>query len=109
MEEAMKVLWFGKTSTTSLHPQSYNTVELYVMTIEGHLRQVASTHQRNWGESSHIFLQAYRASTQETIGIKPTNMMLGHELSPPCGLLLVSPPDKEQSRLKNIQNVRKAA
>jgi len=67
------------------------------MTIEGHLSQVASTHQRKWGESPHNFLQAYRASTQETTGMNPANMVLGSELSLPCGLLFASPPDKEQS------------
>jgi len=41
----MKGLGVSRTSKTSLHPQSDNTVQLYVMTIEGHLSQVASMHQ----------------------------------------------------------------
>jgi hypothetical protein len=37
MEEFVKVLGVSKTSKTPSHPQSDNTVELYVMTIEGAL------------------------------------------------------------------------
>ena len=74
------------------------------MTIEGHLSQVASTHQRNWDESPHIFMLAYRASTQETTGMKPANMVLVREISLPCDLLFASPPDKEQSRPNNHPN-----
>jgi len=48
MEEVVKGLGVSRTSKTHLHPQSNTTVELHVMTMGGHLSQMASTHQRNW-------------------------------------------------------------
>ena len=96
----MRGLGVSRTSKTPLHPQSNNTVELYVMTIEGHLSQMVS----NWGEIPHNFLLAYRASTQETIGMNPAIMVLGCERSLPCGLLFASPSDMEQSRPENHPN-----
>jgi hypothetical protein len=38
MDEVMKGLWVSRISKTTLHTQSDNTVELYVMTIEGELK-----------------------------------------------------------------------
>ena len=100
MEEVVKGLGVNRTSKTPLHPQSNTTVELYVMTIEGHLSQIVS----NWGESPHNFLLAYRASIQETIGTNPAIMVLGRERSLPFGLLFASPADMEQSKPNNNPN-----
>jgi hypothetical protein len=72
-------------------------VERYVKTIEEHLRKVVSTHQRDWDERLPIFLLVYRASTHDTTGMTPTNMVFGRELRLPCDLLFGAPPDKEQS------------
>jgi hypothetical protein len=97
MQEVLKRLGVGKTRTTPLHPQSDGMVEIYVKTIEEHLRKVVSTHQRDWDERLPIFLLAYRASTHDTTGITPANMVFGRELRLPCDLLFGAPPDKEQS------------
>jgi hypothetical protein len=71
--------------------------ERYVRTIEEHLRKVVSTHQRNWDDRLPIFLLAYRASTHDTTGVTPANMVFWRELRLPCDLLFGAPPDKEQS------------
>jgi hypothetical protein len=52
-------------------------VERYVKTIEEHLRKVVSTYQRDWDERLPIFLLAYRASTHDTTGMTPANMVFG--------------------------------
>lgn len=49
-------------------------------------------------ERLSIFLLAHRASTNETTGTTPTNMMFGRELRLPYDQILGAPPDKEQSR-----------
>jgi hypothetical protein len=72
-------------------------VERYVKTVDELLRKVVSTHQRDWDERLPIFLLAYRASTHETTGMMPANMVFGRELRLPCDLLFGAPPDKEQS------------
>jgi hypothetical protein len=41
-----------------------------------------------------IFLLAYWASTNETTGVMPANMVLGQELGLPCDLMFGDPPDK---------------
>jgi hypothetical protein len=77
MQEVLQRLGVGKTRTTPLHPQSDGMAERYVKTIEEHLRKVVSTHQRNWDERLPIFLLAYRASTHDTTGMTPANMVFG--------------------------------
>ena len=44
---------------------------------------------------------AYRASTHETTGVTPANMVFGRELRLPCDLMFGAPPDKEQSVTDN--------
>jgi hypothetical protein len=72
-------------------------VERYVKTVEEHLRKVVSSHQRDWDEILPPFLLAYRASTNETTGVTPANMVFGRKLRLPCDLMFRAPPDKEQS------------
>jgi hypothetical protein len=50
-------------------------VERYVKTIEEHLRKVVSTHQRDWDKRLSIFLLAYRASTHDTTGMTPADLV----------------------------------
>jgi hypothetical protein len=77
--------------TTPLHPQSDGMVERYMKTIEEHLRKVVSTHQRDWDERVPIFLLAYRASTHDTTGMTPANMVFGRELRLPLPIVRSSP------------------
>ena len=59
-------------------------VERYVRNIEEHLRKVVSSNQRNWDERLPLFLLAYRASTHETTGLTPANLVFGRELACPA-------------------------
>jgi hypothetical protein len=89
-------------------------VERYIKTIEEHLRKVVASHQKDWDARLPIFLLAYRASTHDTTGLTPANLMFGRELRLPGDLLLGAPPDKELptmdhaadlvDRLRNIHN-----
>jgi hypothetical protein len=72
-------------------------VERNVKTVEEHMRKVVSNHQRDWDERLPIFLLAYRASTHESTGVMPANMVFGSELRLPCDLMFGAPPDKDQS------------
>jgi hypothetical protein len=47
--------------------------------------------ERDWDERLPIFLLAYRASTHDTTGMAPANMVLGRELRLPCDLLFGAP------------------
>jgi len=60
----------------------------------GHI--VVSSHQRDWDERLPIFLLAYQASTHETTGVTPANMVFRRELRLPCDLMFEAPPDKGQ-------------
>jgi hypothetical protein len=95
MQEVLERQGDSKTRTTPLHPQSDGMVEGYIKIIEEHLRKVVPAHQRDWDERLPILL-SYRASTHETIGLTPANMLFGRELRLPCDLLLGAPPDKEE-------------
>jgi hypothetical protein len=80
-------------------------VERYVKTIEEYMRKVVSTHQRDWDERLPIFMLAYRASTHDTTGMPPANMVFGRERRLPCDLLFGAPPDKEQSTTDYIADL----
>jgi hypothetical protein len=97
LREVLERLGVRKTRTTPLHPQSDGMVERYVKTVTEHLRKVVSSHQRDWDERIHLFLMAYRASTHETTGVTPANLVFGRELRLPCDLMFGAPPDREQS------------
>jgi hypothetical protein len=71
--------------------------ERYVKTIEEHLRKIVSDHQRDCNEKVPIFLLTYLASTHETTGVTPANMVFERELRLPCDLMFGAPPDKEMS------------
>ena len=97
MQEVLEQLSVNNIITTPLHPQSDGMVERYVKTIEENLRKVVSSHQRKWDKRLPIFLLAYRASTHETTGVTPANMVFVWEIHLPCDLMFGAPPDKEQS------------
>jgi transposase InsO family protein len=114
MQEVLECLGVNKTRTTPLHPQSDGMVERYIKTVEEHLRKVIASHQRDWDARLPIFLLAYRASTDDTTGLTPANLVFGRELRLPSDLLFGAPPDKEHptidhaadlvDRLHNIHN-----
>jgi hypothetical protein len=70
-------------------------VERYIKTVKEHLRKVVTLHQRDWDARLPIFLLAYRASTHDTTGLTPANLVFGRELRLPSDLLFGAPPDKE--------------
>jgi hypothetical protein len=68
-----------------------------IKTIEGHLRKVISTHQRDWDERLHLFLLAYWTSTHDTTGLTPASLVFGRELRLHGDLLSGVLPDKEST------------
>lgn len=64
-----------KTRTSPLQSVSDGMVDRYMKTVEEHLRKVVSAHQRDWDERLPTFLLAYRASSHDTKGMTPANMM----------------------------------
>jgi len=97
MQGVLERLESSKTKTTPLHPQLNGMVERYGKTIDEYLRKVVFPQQRDWDERLSIFLLLYLASTQETIGLTPANMVFRRKLRLPCDLMFGAPPDKEQS------------
>ena len=93
--EILERLGVRKTRTTPLHPQSDGMVERYVRTIEEQLRRVVFSNQRDWEERLPLFLLAYRASTHETTGVKPANLVFGRELRLPCDLMFEAPQTRD--------------
>jgi hypothetical protein len=57
--------------------------------------KIVVSHQRDWGVRLPIFLPAYRASTNDIMGLIPVYLVFGRELCLPCDLLFGAPPDKE--------------
>jgi transposase InsO family protein len=80
LQEVLQRLGVSKTRTAPLHPQSDGMVERSVKTIEEHLRKVFASNQRDWDEKLPLFLLAYRASTHDTTGLTPANLVFGREL-----------------------------
>jgi hypothetical protein len=93
MLEILERLGINKTRT-SVHPHSDGM--RYVKTLQEHLRKVVSTDQWDWDDRLPIFLFAYRASTHETTGMTPANMVFERKLRLPCDLLLGAPQDKDK-------------
>jgi transposase InsO family protein len=104
MQEVLQCLGVKKTRTTPLHPQSDGMVERYIKTVE-HLRKVVASHQRDWDARLPIFLLAYRASTHDTPGLTPANLMFWRDLRLPGDLLFGAPSDKEQPTINHAADV----
>jgi transposase InsO family protein len=90
MQEVLQCLGVKNTRTTPLHPQSKGMVERYIKTVEEHLRKVVALHQRDCDARLPIFLLAYRASTHDTTGLTPANLVFQRELRLPCNLLSIT-------------------
>jgi hypothetical protein len=98
LQEVLQCPGVIKTCIMPLHPQSDDIVERYIKMIEAPAKVVAS-HQRDWDERLHLFLLAYRASTNETTGLTPAILVFGRELQINCDLLFGVPPDRNHNRL----------
>jgi hypothetical protein len=57
-----------------------------VRTVEVHVWKMVSTHERDWDERLPILVLPYRASTHNTTGMTPANMVFGRELRLPYDL-----------------------
>jgi hypothetical protein len=80
-------------------------VELYIKTVEKHLRKICTSHQRDWDEKLPLFLLACRASTHDTTSLTPASLLLGRELGLPCDLLFGVSPDQEQPTTYNAADL----
>jgi hypothetical protein len=80
-------------------------VERCTISIDEHLRKVVASHQRDWDARLHIFLLAYRASTHDTTGLTPANLVFGREPGLPGDLLFGAPPDKKRPTIDHAANL----
>jgi hypothetical protein len=103
--EVLQRLGVSKTRTTPLHPQSDGMVELYIKTVEEHLRKAVVSHQSDWEARSLIFFLAYSASTHDTADFTPASLVFGRELRLPCDLLFAVHHDKERPTLGHEANL----
>jgi hypothetical protein len=94
-----------KTGTTPLHLQFDSMVKWYIKTVEKHLWKVIASHQRDWDMRLHIFLLTYRASTHNTMGFTPANLVFGREFLMPCDLLFSFSPPVRSSLPSTMQHL----
>jgi hypothetical protein len=64
-------------------------LQRYVTTVEQHLKNVVSTHQRDWDKKLPLFLQVYEASSQRNHKHDETKIRL-------LSGMLFGAPDEEQ-------------
>jgi hypothetical protein len=95
IQEVLQCLGVTTTGTKSLHQQSDCMVERYIKTVK-HLREVVSSHQRDWKARLPIFLLDYMTSTHGTTGLTPASLVFGTELRLPCDLLLGAPTNEKR-------------
>jgi hypothetical protein len=77
-------------------------VECYIRTVKKHLQKVIKSHQRDWGTRFPTFLCAYSASTHDTMGLMPTNLVFRRELHLPCDM---PPPDKTWPNISHVADL----
>ncbi|KAK2579103.1 hypothetical protein KPH14_008502 [Odynerus spinipes] len=90
-EELSRLLGIRKTRTTALHPQSDGQVERQHQTILDYLSKYIQENQKDWDRWITLFLLSYRASTDETTGMTPTEMYIRQDLRQPLDLLRGNP------------------
>jgi hypothetical protein len=101
-QEVLQCLGVSKTLSTPLYLQSDTVMECYIKTVEEHLWQVVTLHQRDWDTQLPIFLLAY---THDTTGLAPASLVFGRELRLPCDPLFRAPPDKERPTIGHVENL----
>jgi hypothetical protein len=87
MQDVLECLGMRKTRITPLRPKLDGVVERYVKTVEEHQRKVFVSHQMGGDARLRIFLLAYKASTHDSTGLTPANLVFGRELRLPSYLL----------------------
>ena len=96
-QEMCDLLQVDKTRTTPWRPCSNGMIERFNKTLGAMLRQLTSSHQRDWDEYVELATMAYRSTVHESTGQTPNMMMLGRELPMPSHLL-VDTPDVEEGQ-----------
>jgi transposase InsO family protein len=94
-QETCELLGVDKTRTSPWRPPCNGMVERFNRTLGAMMRQVTSSHQKDWDDYVPLLTMAYRSTVHETTGETPNKMMLGRELPMPSYLLV--PPPEERS------------
>jgi hypothetical protein len=103
--QVLQYLIVNKICTIPLRPQSDGMVEHYIKTVDEHMWKVFALHQRGWDAKLAIFLLVYRASTHDTMGLTPSNLVFGRKLHLPRHLLFTAPPNKEQPKIDHAADL----
>jgi hypothetical protein len=84
--EVMAKLDVDAVYTAPYHPQA-NPVERTNKNIKSLLRKFAGANHKRWDECLSAILFVLRTTTNESTGVTPARLLLGHELTAPVDLL----------------------
>ena len=90
-KEVCNLLGIHKTRTTPGRPQSDGMVERACRSVQAMLSAYVSQNQKDWDQYLPLLMMAYRSSVHSTLGVSPSEMMLGRQIRLPIDLALGIP------------------
>ena len=90
-KEVCNLLGIHKTRTTPGRPQSDGMVERACRSVQAMLSAYVSQNQKDWDQYLPLLMMAYRNSVHSTLGVSPSEMMLGRQIRLPSALALGIP------------------
>ena len=90
-KEVCNLLGIHKTRTTPGRPQSDGMVEWACRSVQAMLSAYVSQNQKDLDQYLPLLMMAYRSSVHSTLGVSPSEMMLGRQIRLPINLALGIP------------------
>ena len=108
IQEVSKLMGIHKSRTTAYHPHCDSLVERQNRTIQGILSNFVSEHPGGWDNWVSLAVYAYNASTHESTGYSPYEMVFGRDARTPLKVDLDLPLKNPFSQSDYVKSVRNA-
>ena len=96
-QQVVNLIGAKQVRSSAYHPQSQGVLERFHSTLKTMLRSFCIEHEKDWDKGVHFAIFAAREATQESLGFSPFELVFGHAVRGPLGLL------KESLLNENLQ------
>ena len=87
LRQTLESLGIDQVFGSAYHPQSQGAVERFHQTLKSMIKSYIFDHEKDWDVGLPFLLFASRDSIQESLGFTPFELVFGHKVRGPLGLL----------------------
>ena len=86
-QQTLRELGITHVKSSVYHPESQGALERYHQTLKCMIRKYCLETQSDWDKGIHFLLFATREVPNESLGFSPNELLFGHQVRGPLGLL----------------------